>query len=438
MTDRGLAPGDRIEVTVEKGVYRGLGLARHEGQVVFVPRAFPSDRLRVRVETARPGYVQGRSEALLTGSPDRRPSPCPYVPRCGGCAYQELEYPAQLRLKEDVLRESLRRAGAAWEGDIALRASPEEGWRMRASLHVQSRDGRVLLGLHEEGTRRVVDLERCLQLSARMNAAARGLRSALEAQSHLARRVRGVDLLESPTGDELVAALETDLPASEATALASVAEGAPGLTGLGAVTTHPTRFLALRGDAHVRVEALGLLLRAHVSSFFQGNRFLFEELARAVVELVPPGGPVLDLYAGVGLFSLPLAARASEVLAVETSATAVEDAAANVRAAKLDNVRVVRADVGEALARRRAQADERIVLDPPRTGAGGGVVGRIAERRPQTIVYVSCDPPTLGRDLAAFARHGYRPETVRAFDLFPDTYHLETVVRLVPGQETRS
>jgi 23S rRNA (uracil1939-C5)-methyltransferase len=278
-----------------------------------------------------------------------------------------------------------------------------------------------------------VDLEACLQLSKTLNAATRGLQAALEARLDLARRVRGITLLESPSGDALVAALETESPAAEATKLASLAEGAPGLSGFGVVTAPPRHFLSLRGDPHVVARAQGFAWRAHVSSFFQGNRFLFEDLARAVVELVPPGGPVLDLYAGVGLFSLPLAAAATEVLAVETSATAVEDAETNVRTAGLQNVRVLRADVGEALLRRRAQADERIVLDPPRTGAGPAVVAGIAGRKPNAIVYVSCDPPTLGRDLAAFARHGYRPDTVRAFDLFPDTYHLETVVRLVPS-----
>jgi 23S rRNA (uracil1939-C5)-methyltransferase len=431
---RGLAPGDRIEVTVEKGVYRGLGLARHEGQVVFVPRTFPSDRVRVRVETARSGYVEGRSEAIVHASADRRASPCPYVPRCGGCAYQELDYAAQLRLKEDVLRESLRRAGAPWDSEIGVRGSPEEGWRMRASLHVQSLHGEVKLGLHEEGTRRVVDLERCLQLSAAMNTAARGLRRALEERPDLARHVRGIDLLESPEGGALVAALETDLPAAEATKLGALAEGAPALTGFGAATLRPKHFVLLRGDAHVASRVGELALRAHVSSFFQGNRFLYEELARTVVDLVPPSGPVLDLYAGVGLFALPLAAKASDVVAVETSPTAADDAEANVAAARLSNVRVVRADVGEALSRRRgAGDDERIVLDPPRTGAGAPVPALVAERRPRAIVYVSCDPPTLGRDLAAFARHGYRPDRVTAFDLFPDTYHLETVVRLVAG-----
>jgi tRNA/tmRNA/rRNA uracil-C5-methylase (TrmA/RlmC/RlmD family) len=158
-------------------------------------------------------------------------------------------------------------------------------------------------------------------------------------------------------------------------------------------------------------------------------------LARTVVDLLPRGGVVLDLYAGVGLFALPLAAAgADEVHAIESSPTAVEDASASARSARFANVRIRRADVGRALASLPVSAGERIVLDPPRTGAGRDVVRAVAARRPAAVVYVSCDPPTLGRDLAEFAREGLRPDLVRAFDMFPDTFHLETVVRLVPSQ----
>lgn len=432
---RGLAPGDVVEVTVEKGVYRGLGLARHEGQVVFVPHAFPNDRLRVRVESARPGYVEGRSESLLSPSAERRPSPCPYVPRCGGCAYQELDYAAQLRLKASVLRESLRRAGAPWDGDLPVRGSPEEGWRVRASLHVATREGRVLLGLHEEGSHRVVDLERCLQLSPRMNAAARRLRVALEERPEGARGVRGLDLLESMDGAQLVAVLETDLVPGEAARLAPLGDTVAEISGLGVATAQPTRFLTLRGDPHVWTEVQGLRLRVHARSFFQANRFLVRDLVGALVDLVPADVPVLDLYAGVGLFALPLAARAPRVHAVESNETAVADAEENARNAGADNVRIVRGEVAHVLSRMPREAGEAIVLDPPRTGVENTVVAQIADRHPSAIVYVSCDPPTLGRDLAAFARKGYAPDAVQAFDMFPDTYHVETVVRLVPRQD---
>jgi len=431
---RGLAPGDALELRVEKGVYRGLGLARHQGQVVFIPRALPGDLLRARIESARGGYVEGVALALLEGGSDRRPSPCPYVPRCGGCAYQELAYSGQLALKRGILEESLQRAGAPWEGEIALEPSPEEGWRTRASLHLGVEGGRLALGLRGEGTREVVDLPRCLQLSEAMNRAARGLKGALEGRSDLWRKVKGIDLAESPSGDALVAAVDTDLDTRAAASLAFLAEGAPGLSGLGVITGGRHRhFLSLRGSPYIRAEVLGVPMRAHVRSFFQGNRFLLEPLARTVVDLVPPGGPVLDLYAGVGLFALPLAARGEAVVAMELGPSAAEDAAANARRARFDRVRVVKCDVREGLRSWPRQGGERIVLDPPRTGAGPGVVAAIVQRRPQAVVYVSCDPPTLGRDLAAFARAGYRADRLVAFDLFPDTFHLETVVRLVPA-----
>jgi 23S rRNA (uracil1939-C5)-methyltransferase len=431
----GLRRHDRVEVVVEKGVYRGLGLARHQGQVVFVPRALPGDRVRARVEAVRSGYVEATLEALLAPSQERRPSPCPHVPRCGGCAYQELDYPAQLRLKEGVLRESLQRAGAVWEGEISITPSPEEGWRTRASFHLQTREGSLHLGLREEGSHRVVDLPYCLQLSAAMNRAARGLRGALERRPDLAGGVRGIDLAESLDGRELVASFETEMDAQQAVGLLVLAEGAPGLTGLGAVAGRGQvrGYVSLRGAPYVHASILGRELRAHVQSFFQANRFLIEPLVRGVMELIPPGGTVLDLYAGVGLFSVPLAAGAGDVLGMELNATAVDDAVFNVRRAGLMNLRLRHGDVLEGLSTCPARPGERIVLDPPRSGAGGEVVEAIAARRPEVVVYVSCDPPTLGRDLATFARAGFRPDALRAFDAFPDTFHLETVARLVRG-----
>ncbi len=432
---RGLVPGDTLELRIEKGVYRGLGLARHEGQVVFIRRAVPGDLVRARIASAQSGYVEATLESLVEGSDDRRPSPCPYVPRCGGCAYQEIAYPAQVRLKEAILRESLRRAGSPWDGEIAVAPSPEEGWRIRASLHLGVRDGALLLGLREEGSHEVVDLPKCLQLSEAMNRVARGMRSALEGRPDLWRRIKGIDLTESPAGGEIVASVVAAMDAREAASLVFLGEGLPALTGLGVETVGRRRqFLLLRGSPYSRARVLGSTLRAHVRSFFQGNRFLVEGLARAVLELVPPGGTVLDLYAGVGLFTLPLAARGQPVMAVELSPSAADDAVANAQGARLRNVRVVTGDVREGLRSWPKAAGERIVLDPPRTGAGPEVVAAIAGRRPEAVVYVSCDPPTLGRDLASFAKTGYRPDRLLALDLFPDTFHLETVVRLLPAR----
>ena len=425
----GLVRGALVETAIEKGVYRGRGLGRVGGRVVFVPRALPGDRVRVRIDEVHAGWAEGALVELLEAAPARRVSPCPYVPLCGGCAYQDLGYEAQLRLKEAVLLESLARAGAPWEGPVTVHPSPERGWRMRASLHIAPGEEGLRLGLRQEGTRRVVDVDTCLQLSESMNGAARAVRVALASRPALARQARGLDLLESPDGGALLAVLETALPAAGLRPLATLPGEVPGLTGFGVRAGR--RLQWLHGAPHVEARVLGVVLRAHVSSFLQANRFLLEPLARAVVDLVPEGGRVIDLYAGVGLFALPLAARSDdEVLAVEVSPSAVDDARTNARRNRLARVRVLSGDVGEVLASIRPEPGERIVLDPPRTGASAEVVALLTSRAPAVIVYVSCDPPTLGRDLARLAGHGYRPDAIQLFDLFPDTFHLETVVRL--------
>jgi len=437
-----LRAGDVVEAAIEKGVYRGRGLARHEGCVVFVPRAHPGDRVQARVSEVHAGWAEAALVEVLEPSPERKPSPCPYVPRCGGCAYQDYDDAAELRLKEAVLRESLARAGAAWEGEVTRHASPVSGWRMRASLHFSfstaswstaARGERgLVLGLRQEGTRRVIDVENCLQLSEAMNRAARALHGALAGRPQ-AERVQGLELLEAPDGSGLVATLETSLARSEAPALLPLRAAAPELTGLG-VRTREGGLEWLFGSPFVEAKVLGLSLRAHAASFFQANRFLYDALASTVVALVPDGGSrVVDLYAGVGLFALPLAARSErETVAVEQSAVACEDALFAARRAGLGQLRVRQADVEAGLQGLARREGERVVLDPPRTGASRALVEALAARRPDAIVYVSCDPPTLGRDLSRFAARGYRPDTVHLFDMFPKTFHLETVVRLLP------
>jgi tRNA/tmRNA/rRNA uracil-C5-methylase (TrmA/RlmC/RlmD family) len=382
------------------------------------------------VSEVHAGWAEAELVEVLAPAPARREAPCRHASLCGGCAYQELDPGEQLRLKESVLRESLARAGVPHEGPIAVHPSPEQGWRMRASLHFAVSRGSLQLGLRQEGTRRVVDVASCLQLSTRMNEAARALRASLAGRPALLPQLRGLDLLESPAGDALVASLETTLRPQDVRELASLGRQSRLLTGFGVRCGE--RLVWLHGAPHVEAQVLGLTLRTHVQSFFQGNRLLLETLAREVRDLVPrEGGRILDLYCGVGLFALPLAARDDcDVIAVELAWRAAEDARANALRAGLDRVRVVAEDVAQALAALPRLAGERVLLDPPRTGAGREVVDLLADREPSCIVYVSCDPPTLGRDLARFAARGYRADGVALFDLFPDTFHLETVVRL--------
>jgi len=433
-----LQVSDTVEVSVEKNVYQGQGLARHEGQIVFVLGGQAGDRLRVRVVSRTRDYVRAELEAVLVPGPGRRVSPCPHSAECGGCAYQELDRAAQLSTKQAIVRESLERAGVTWDGEVPIVPSPETGWRMRASLHVEGRGGGVLLGFHARGSHEVVDIGRCLQLSPTMNEALQAFRGALEGGRAWRAKVRGVDLAESRDAGRLTAAVDSTLDPRKLGALRGLADSVPGLTGLGVIAGRSghRRYHSLKGTPFVEAEVLGLRFRSHVRSFFQANRFLVEDLAREVVALTPEGGKVLDLYAGVGLFALPLARRANRVRGVEHSPRAVRDAEANVAAAGVGNVKIVKGDVWEFLRGAGAPGDERVVLDPPRAGAGAKVVEAVARRRPLKIVYVSCDPTTLARDLKLFEKQGYSLATVRAFDMFPDTFHVETVVSLEPHSQT--
>jgi tRNA/tmRNA/rRNA uracil-C5-methylase (TrmA/RlmC/RlmD family) len=427
----GLRPGEIVEVVVEKGVYRGLALARQAGQVVFVSHALPGERVRVRVERAASGYVNARLLEVLEPSADRRASPCPYFPRCGGCAYQHGSYEAQRRLKESVLRDALARAGVSWPAEIPVQASREDGWRTRAVFHLASLSGELKLGLFEEGSHRVVDVETCLQVSPRMNRTARALLEALRSRPAWAGAVRGIELAESGDGERLIACLQVQGEPRDGASLATLGAEVPSLGALG-LTSEDRSYVPVFGDPHVETAVSGVVFRAHARSFFQGNRFLVEPLAQAVTAALGEGGTVLDLYSGVGLFSLLAARRAALVRSAEASAQAVADARFNLSRAGFPNVEIEASDVAAAVARWPVSAEEQVVLDPPRAGAGVKVVEAIVARQPSTVVYVSCDPPTLGRDLQSFLKHGYRLESLRAFDLFPDTFHIETLAVLKP------
>lgn len=428
-----LAVGDAVELRIEKPVYRGLGLARHEGCVVFVPGTYAGERVAARVLEQGRGYARAEALQVLEPSAARRQPPCAHAEACGGCSYQPLAYAEQLLVKETILRESLARAHVSFVGALPVRPSPESGWRLRAELHVDwSNAASPRLGFHRAGTHEVVDVQSCEQLSGAMNAAARALRAALVQRRPLSERVRSVELAESIDGGQLVACLAAQLDVPGLAGLAALGAELPGLHGLLARATEEPGSgpLLLRGEAFLEQTLFGLPLRAHQQSFFQSNRFLIEPLVRTVLERVGSAGPVLDLYAGVGLFALPLAARGEDVVAVEANVLAAEDARANARQAGLRNLRVEASDVESCLRRLPPRAGERIVLDPPRDGLSRLALRAIAARQPATITYVSCDPPTLGRDLNLLARSGYSLLSLDAFDMFPDTFHVECIAHL--------
>ncbi len=390
--------GERYVVEAGPVAHGGHVVARHEGVVVFVRHALPGERVVVQVTEGddRSRFLRGDAVEVLEASPDRVEAPCPYSGpgRCGGCDFQHVAPAAQRGLKAAVVREQLQRL-AGLDVPVTVEPVPGDenglGWRTRVQFAV---DGRGRTGLRKHRSHDVVEVDRCPI----------GHPDLPDVHDEVWSDAASVEALVSGTGERL--RLVTTLDGS----------------------------VFADGPAVLHEQALGRRWRVTASGFWQVHPGAAQTLVDAVLEgLDPrPGERAADLYAGVGLFSAALADRvgpSGRVLAVESDRVAVEDATANL--ADLPRVEPVADRVDRAL--RRGSLGERVdvlVLDPPRTGAKRGVVEGIVGLAPRAVAYVACDPAALARDVATFAGLGYRLRSLRAFDLFPMTSHVECVALL--------
>lgn len=424
--------GSEITIEVEKPVAGGRMLARHEGQVVLVWGAIPGERIRAQVERVGRGVLYAEASEVLAPSADRRDAGPDW--RCGGNVFAHIAYERQLRLKAEIIRETLGRIGhvpVAALPDVV--ASPERGYRMRARLHAQSSQ----LGFFREDTHQLCDVASTGQLlpeTVEWITAAEGVltRDRLEG-------LAAIEIAENIPGRERACHLELHAGV-DAAPFVSLAEAGP-LTGLSAERADRMGVERLAGIPSVSDvlqvrpgdPSSALRLRRDVRAFFQGNRFLLEPLLRHVVALVPPG-PVVDLYAGVGLFGLSLAAAgAHDVTLVEGDPTSGADLKANAEPfgprVTVDR-RSVESYVGRVPRHERSGAADpaaTFIVDPPRTGLSKEALAGVVESRPARIIYVSCDIATLARDTRALLDAGYELGGLTGVDLFPNTAHVETV-----------
>ncbi len=418
-----VATGQELELVIEKPASGGFMIARHEGEVLLVRGAIPGERVRVRVTRAEKRVAFAETADVLDPSPDRRESPGD--PACGGCLYAFIDYPRQLKLKGEIVRDAFTRLGRIpLDEPIEVAASAERAYRMRARFHVRGRE----LGFYREGTHALCDARSTGQLSETSLDAVEEAVASLAAQGIL---VASVELSENVAGD--ARALHFDLretrPSADALARAV---GAAGLTGCTARTADTAFYSS--GDPIVS-DPLDVLTAGRVQggvvsrgpeAFFQGNRFLIASLVGEVVDAVPDGS-VIDLYAGVGLFSVPLAASGrGQVLAVEGDPVSNRDLLRNAGSCG-GNMRVIRGSVEAFLARGGRSASDTVIVDPPRTGMSKEATDGILGLRPRRIVYVSCDAATMARDGRRLLDAGYELLSLRGFDLFPNTPHVETL-----------
>ena len=382
-----------LEVEIERILPGGYGLAHAEGKTVFVSLAAPGDRLRVRVDRQQGNLLFASIEEILIPSPDRIEPPCPYFGRCGGCDFQQLAYENQLAAKAEIIRDCLHRiARLEVVPEIVVTPSPRD-WRYRMRAMWQIDQDERTIGYYERGSRRVCDVADCAVLMPE-------LQQTLE-------RVRATERHEFAPGLKHL----------------DVVAGENGVSLAPAFAEFDTNELELTvGGGRYSYTA---------EAFFQINPGLLAPLIEFALDDVS-GDLAIDLYCGVGLFTLPLARRFKGVIAVEGNPIATRFADRNLDRAQLENVRVVNAGVAEWF-RPRTLAADFILLDPPRAGAESAVIKGILDFAAPRVSYVSCDPATLARDLKKLIAGGYVIEALRAFDLFPQTHHVETVVRLRLG-----
>lgn len=394
----------RRELTIEKLVYGGAGLGRLEGRAVLVPFVAPGEAVRVEIERERRGLIEAGPVEILSPAAERIDAGCPYFGRCGGCQYQHMDYDFQLVQKCLILREVFRRIGKLeTPEEIAVISGAPWEYRNRAQFHLAAGE----IGYLEAGSHRLCPVDRCPVSSPQINRALAVLREMLH-DRRFPNFVRSIELF---TNEQ-----EVQLNVLDATRPVArpffdwCAERIPGTTA-GALD-YP---------------AAGEMYRVSHRSFFQVNRFLAGRLVESALRGLE-GGTAVDLYAGVGLFSVPTARRFGSVTAVESRRSSIRDLEFNAGRAGV-SVRAERSTVESFLETVAARPDF-VLADPPRAGLGKGVVRQLVRLMPPCLTIVSCDPSTLARDLSPLTAAGYRIERLTLIDLFPQTYHIETVTQL--------
>ena len=396
MIDSKLSIGDVIEVTTDRLAYGGEAVARHDGLAVFIPLAAPKEKLRVRITERKRSFARAVIDEVLEPSPSRRHPPCRYFGECGGCQFQHLIYEAQLEAKAGFVRDALERIGRLdWPHEIEIISAAEFGYRTRTQVKIDWRSARV--GFNRARSNAVCDVESCPILGPELNKTLGSLRA-----------VVACDSVNQPGAHPA----QVEMAAGDSgTAIQPPIAGIPG---------NPLTQV-VNGNNY----------KVDPSTFFQGNSLLIADLIE--VALGDDSGDFgIDLFAGVGLFTIPMARRFKRVIGVESDPRAAKFAFDNIEANRTQNVEFQTVSVERWLEHylvTNSGSPDLVLLDPPRIGAAESVA-LISKLKPRRISYVSCDPATLARDLRVLVDSGYNLSRITAIELFPQTYHVETVVTL--------
>jgi 23S rRNA (uracil1939-C5)-methyltransferase len=424
--------GTSLEVAIEKMVYGGEGLARTPEGVLLVPLVLPGEQARVGLEDRSKGVRRGRLLEIAQPSPQRVQPGCPYFTRCGGCQYQHIDYAQQLNIKRDILSECFERVGKL-KLDVPVSIVSAEPWqyRNRTRLRIHKTSEIFQIGYYELLSHELCAIDHCPISSPLLNDAIKQLAGGVGA-SVFPDGDAELELFASDSDTALLATVHSRIPAPRGFGDA-LREAIPAIRSLcwhhqpAGKEAKAASKPGMWGDGYLPYHIGEYHFRVGHDSFFQINRFLPQELIRVATEDLK-GERALDLYAGVGLFTVPLAHKFDKVAAVESHPASARDLESNVGVVG-QTARAYRMTVEKFLETALPKWDA-ILVDPPRAGLSKAVLEHCKRLRPRQFVYVSCDPTTLARDVAALSRAGYAMTSVHLIDQFPQTFHIETVVHM--------
>ena len=445
-----LTKNEIYEAVITDYTAEGQGIAHIEGCAVFIPNAIAGERVRVRIEKAQKTWAAGKITEILEKSPHRVNRECPVAKLCGGCDFWHMDYEEETRLKAERVKTCLNRMAGEQLEELPILAAPTcFGYRNKAQYPVAQKKGRAYAGFFRAGTHQVVENDRCLILPEETDAVKAAVMDYVNqyrvaaydevAQKGLLRHIyvrRGAvsgEILVClvingeiiPRPEELIRRLEK-IPGFATLVLSINTKKGNAVLG--------DKFITLSGKGYIEDTLCGLTFRLSPRSFYQVNHHQAQRLYQAAIDLagITKEDLVLDLYCGVGTITLAMASAAGKVIGVEVIQQAVEDAKDNARRNGIENAQFLCADAGAAALELEKQGirPDVVVVDPPRKGLNADAIEAMHRKNPRRIVYVSCDPATLARDVALLKQRGYKLQTAMAADLFPRCSHVETVVLL--------
>jgi 23S rRNA (uracil1939-C5)-methyltransferase len=421
-----------VQANIESMAFKGYGVARVDGKVLFIPYSVIGDKAWIKMTEKKKNYSIGKLSQLIEPSPWRVNPPCPFFGQCGGCHWQHINDSIQINLKKEILKEVLKRLGSLKEiPPITVVSSPQPyGYRARIQLKVKGEG----IGYYQEKSHRVVDIDHCPIAHPLVNQIISSLRK--EAPSFF--RMEEIEINVSPEqGKGILILHPLSLHSGMKHFVKEFLQTHPILKGIAVIgkkgfTLFGDPYLNFTVSFNQRGEKNILRFRTSPASFFQVNLEMNQALIRTVLEFsdVNESERVLDLYAGVGNFTLPLAITSKTVWGIEESQAAVEDARFNAEKNGIKNCNFMHGRVEDILKHWSGERPDLMILDPPRTGCKT-VLDQVVRLKPKKIVYVSCEPTTFARDLRLFSEREFHLQSLSLVDMFPQTYHMEVVGLLV-------